>query len=283
METYCGKNCAHCTDKTSNGCAGCMNGPGQRLYGDCAIAKCCREKGHQSCESCTMQGRCGSYASRDGMADYRRKKAMQEAADQRKRMKRVPYLGKWLFPLFWLFIPSAIAGVLNSNLFQSAGEGFHTAGVFLSILSHGCACVIMYCLENADDHYGKAWKYRLVWIGCEVFGLLILNASVGVGLFCSVTAIVFALLAEYNEFQAHARVLSGFDNDLSTSWEKLWKWYLILTCVQIGSLVLILVIPVISALALLASALGILVIGILELVYLYRTAALFRNIMNTLQ
>ena len=198
-------------------------------------------------------------------------------------MKRVPYLGKWLFPLFWLFIPSAIAGVFNSSLFQSAGEGFHTAGLILSILSSVCTCMFLHCLEPADEHYGKAWKFRLIWVGCEIFALLIVNASAGLGLMCAIASIVLSLLAEYYEYQAHARVLSGFDNDLSASWEKLWKWYIIIVSVLIGALVLLLVLPVISSLTMLATALGTLVISVLKLVYLYRTAVLFRNIMKSVQ
>ena len=52
--TYCGKNCESCTWRETQGCSGCETGPGSVYGGDCGIARCCREKGHASCQTCTI-------------------------------------------------------------------------------------------------------------------------------------------------------------------------------------------------------------------------------------
>ena len=50
-ETYCGKSCAECTKKEELNCMGCKTGPGRPFGGDCELAKCVRDKGHETCET----------------------------------------------------------------------------------------------------------------------------------------------------------------------------------------------------------------------------------------
>ena len=47
-ETYCGKSCAECTKKEQLNCSGCKAGPGRQFGGDCELAKCVRDKGHET-------------------------------------------------------------------------------------------------------------------------------------------------------------------------------------------------------------------------------------------
>jgi hypothetical protein len=46
-ETYCGKTCTSCIQKEALNCPGCKVGPGRQYSGECALAKCCRNKKHQ--------------------------------------------------------------------------------------------------------------------------------------------------------------------------------------------------------------------------------------------
>ena len=48
-ETYCGKSCEECTKKEQLDCSGCKTGPGRQFGGDCELAKCVRDKGHETC------------------------------------------------------------------------------------------------------------------------------------------------------------------------------------------------------------------------------------------
>ena len=52
METVCGKSCEACAWKEPLNCSGCREDMGRPFSGPCDIAACCREKGHQRCETC---------------------------------------------------------------------------------------------------------------------------------------------------------------------------------------------------------------------------------------
>ena len=92
-----------------------------------------------------------------------------------------------------------------------------------------------------------------------------------------IPTLVIAYVGEYQEFCAHAEVLEGADNDLSGKWRTLWKWYIGSFAALFGSILLMVIIPVLGMLAMLAAVITMVVVGILKLVYLYRTAQRFRS------
>ena len=104
MDTYCGKSCEFCSEKKSGSCPGCRVGPGRSLYSGCEIAGCCRSKGHESCETCTMKFGCGKRGRREGMPKERRRKAAEEEARRAEIARKAPFLGRWLWVLFWFVL-----------------------------------------------------------------------------------------------------------------------------------------------------------------------------------
>ena len=76
---------------------------------------------------------------------------------------------------------------------------------------------------------------------------------------------------------AHSAVLSGGDNELSEKWEVLWKLYSGLFLGMLGCIIVMLILPILGAIAILGCAIGTVVVSILKLVYLYRTAKIFRE------
>ena len=76
---------------------------------------------------------------------------------------------------------------------------------------------------------------------------------------------------------AHSAVLYGIDHELAWKWESLWKWYIGLYLGMFGCIFVMLITPVLGALALIGCAIGTLVVSILKLIYLYRTAVIFRE------
>ena len=58
---------------------------------------------------------------------------------------------------------------------------------------------------------------------------------------------------------------------------QLWKWYIGMTLGLLGSILLMLIIPILGLLVALVTAIGTIVVSILKLVYLYRTAKVFRE------
>ncbi|MFR6094486.1 MAG: hypothetical protein ACLUIW_03305 [Dysosmobacter welbionis] len=88
---------------------------------------------------------------------------------------------------------------------------------------------------------------------------------------------VLELCAAYQEFYAHAEVLEELDPELAGKWRLLWKWWIGLLLGLFGCIFLALISAILGLLAILADAIGLLVVGIVKLVYLYRTAKRFRE------
>ena len=93
----------------------------------------------------------------------------------------------------------------------------------------------------------------------------------------TIPAAIVGIVGEYNEYMGHSAVLSGVDNELSEKWEVLWKWYIGLFLGMFGCIIVMLIIPILGAIAILGCAIGTIVVSILKLVYLYRTAKIFRE------
>lgn len=278
-EAYCGKSCAECAHKESLNCQGCKAGPGKQFGGDCELAKCIRSKGHESCDTYGFKGNCGTLRSRDSMPDYRRRKI--EAEEQRRAAiaKRAPVLGKWLWIVFWLIIPSTIASFMTHETIVEYLPGLYLPGQILSAVCSLTYGLILVKLASEEDRYKTAGICALV---CGVVSAIVAFIS-GTGetatwtLIFTLPAAVVSFVGEYNEYMAHSIVLSGVDNELSEKWEKLWKWYIGMFGAMIGSILVMLIIPILGALVILAAAIGTIVVSILKLVYLYRTAKIFRE------
>ena len=278
-ETYCGKSCTECAQTESLNCQGCKAGPGRQFGGDCELAKCIRSKGHESCDTCGFKGNCGTLRSRDSMPDYRLRKI--EAEEQRKAAiaKRAPVLGKWLWIVFWLIIPSTIASFMTHETIVEYLPGLYLPGQILRAVCSLTYGLILVKLASEEDRYKTAGICALV---CGVVSAVVAFIS-GTGetatwtLIFTLPAAVVSFVGEYNEYMAHSIVLTGVDNELSEKWEKLWKWYIGMFGAMIGSILVMLIIPILGALVMIGAAIGTIVVSILKLVYLYRTAKIFRE------
>lgn len=63
-DTYCGKLCEDCQFKDNLQCPGCKTGPGKTWMTECELAKCCMDKGHQNCTTCSYSTSCGKLRGR---------------------------------------------------------------------------------------------------------------------------------------------------------------------------------------------------------------------------
>lgn len=273
--TYCGKDCDSCVQKEQQQCQGCRLGPGRSMYDGCEIAVCCKSKGHESCDTCTNNRYCGKRGRRDVMPDYRRRK--QEAEADRKEMlaRKAPFMGKWLWILFWLWIPSAVIGVLTSDVVVEAFPGLVVPGAILSFCCSLAYGVILLRLTPECERYRLAGILSIAAAAVSLFATLIGGA--GWMLLLLIPAAIAGLVAEYQEFTAHGEVLSQISETLSGKWYRLWKWFIGVYIALIGSVVLMLIFPVLGLLVALAALIGLIVVSILKLVYLYRSAQEFRQ------
>lgn len=278
-ETYCGKICADCAQRETLNCPGCKAGPGKQYGADCTLAKCCTDKGHQECTTCGFNGNCGTLRSKDRMPEYRLKSIEAEKIRLAAIAKRAPVLGKWLWLLFWLIIPSSVASLMTNENIAGAIPSVFVPGQVLSAICSFAYAFILIRLNSEEE------RYRTAGI-CDLIGgaVSVLIACISGGaeaptwtLLISIPAAIVSFVGEYNEFTAHSIVLTGLDNELSEKWSTLWKWCIGMYGAMLGSLLIIVIAPVLGLLVTLAAAIGLIVVGILRLVYLYRTAKIFRE------
>lgn len=283
-KTYCLKSCAECQMKEQLNCPGCYQGPGERYKGDCALKKCCVGRGHETCETCNQNSYCGTFRGRERMPEIRLKE--MEAERQRREIlaQRAPILGKWLTVLFWLLIPGMVASLMLQETIVAALPGLRIPGAVLQSLCILASGGILLRLSKLEE------KYKTAAI-CSVIAQLISLATtqlvtqemLGLKLVITIPVAILGLVGKYNEFMGHSDALAGVDGDQAASWEKLWKWTIGMELGAIGCIVLVVIAPVLGALALLAVAIGTVVVGILEMVYLYRTARIFRQYAQALE
>lgn len=82
--TYCGKLCEECQYKEMLQCPGCKEGPGKAWNCECELAKCCRDKGHQNCTTCSYSTSCGKLRGRNNEPEQRLRKREDEI--EKKKM-----------------------------------------------------------------------------------------------------------------------------------------------------------------------------------------------------
>lgn len=278
-ETYCGKSCAECTQKEQLNCPGCKTGPGRQFGGDCELAACIRDKGHENCETCIFRGNCGTLKARDHMPDYRRRRMEAEEMRQAAIAKRAPVLGKWLWIVFWLVIPSTISSLMTNENVVKIFPGLLLPGEIGNIVCSVTYGAILLKLGSEEDSYRTAGICQLIAAGLSGVDALVSGAGDAAvwTLLITIPAAIVAMVGEYNQYMGHSTVLTGIDNELSDKWTVLWKWYIGLFLGMLGCILMILIVPVLGALAFLGAAIGILVVSISKLVYLYRTAKIFRE------
>lgn len=278
MEGFCGKSCADCGWRERLGCPGCQTGPGRAFSGDCGIAACCREKGHADCGTCVQAAGCYKRSGRDREPQERQRRAEAETQRRRELDRRAPVLGKWLWLLFWLVVPSVLGELMTNETVLSLLPGLRVPGEALSLLCMLAYGFLLWQLRQMEDSYRTA---AVCYVASGIVGTVAeaLRDSIGDGLVLVILlpALAARLYGTYREYTAHAAVLDGVDDGLAEKWRKLWVWEIGLMLGLVACVVLVILSAVLGLLALLADLIGILVVGILKLVYLYRTARLFRD------
>ncbi len=289
-ETYCGKNCAECALMEAQKCPGCQAGPGRRYYGDCELAKCCRDKGHETCETCGFKMTCRNLQNRDHQPEIRRKKAEAQQKEQEKRREeerkrkermanRAQVLGKWLWILFWLFVPALIASIMGNEKISETAPDIYLTGQILSAVCSIAYGLVLLKASSEEDRYRTAGVCMLVSAAAGILTVIVSGGDVtspGL-LLIALPAAIVSLVGEYKEYCGHSAVLEDVDRDLSAKWLSLWKWNIGCMVGVIGGGILGQVAPGLGLFIVLCSSIGIIIVHILKLVFLYRTAKMFRE------
>lgn len=277
--TYCGKNCGECTHKEELDCCGCLTGPGRPLHGDCELADCCREKGHESCETCGFSGHCGTLKNRKNIPVYRLEKREVDAQKQARRSAQAPILGKWFWILFWMIVPIVVTGFLTIENVTDRIPALYVPGRILNALCVFVYGAILLRLSVIGARYRIAGVCRILATILELIAVLVLREEGDTvwRLLLTLPAAAVGAYGEYAEFNTHAEVLYDANVELSEKWHSLWKWYIGLMGAIVGSLLVTFLIPSLGVLIMLAGIIGLLVVSVKKLIYLYQTAQVFRG------
>jgi len=133
-DTYCGKLCEDCQFKDNLQCPGCKTGPGKTWMTECELAKCCMDKGHQNCTTCSYSTSCGKLRGRDNEPERRLERRSYEQEKQKKIADKADFLGKWLWILFWLIIPSIISSIMTEENVAERFPALNLPGQVLQVI-----------------------------------------------------------------------------------------------------------------------------------------------------
>ena len=279
-KTYCGKDCEQCAFGRANGCPGCQNGPGGS--GECELAQCCRSKGHQSCDTCNFMQSCTTLHNREHLPIWRQQRRERREEEQQRIARNAQLLGKWLWVLFWLIIPSAVGSLMTNDTILTLFPQLEVPGQIINILCSVAYMVILLKISPVERDYRTAGICYLLGVVMATLVLVLIDVFLAVSIL-ALPMVIVSIVAEYYEMHAHAAVLYGVDDELAAKWLKLWRWNLYTYGAMIVSLVLMIVIAMLGLLVLMAAMIALIVVSICKLVYLYRTAKLFREKAQNLQ
>lgn len=194
-------------------------------------------------------------------------------------IKNAALPGKWLTILFWLIIPSAAAGLLGSDLFVGRWPGMYIPSEILAVACNLVYAVVLFRLISRERLYLDAGGFMLAAILFRLLSLVVHLCGAD-AVWSSVIIIpctFLSLIGGYKEYTAHANLIGPYNYGLAAKWRTLCKWYVAIYAVVIASALLTIVIPLVGMIIMLAAMLGTVVISILKLVYLYKTASILRS------
>lgn len=277
--TYCGKSCEDCTHREELHCPGCKQGPGKTYGGDCALAKCCREKRQEHCGGCGLKGSCGHYRSREFMSVYRRRAAQEEKRRAEVNAQKVPFFGKWLGYLFWLLIVDIVASLLTNDAVVGRIPALRVPGQVLRAICFVAYSWILLKLSSREPEYRAGAICALINVAMSLVLAFVIPVSQLLlwGLILVIPSVLLSLVQNYSIFTGHMEVFSGLEEELVGRWRTLRKWFVIVYCVLLASLLVAMIVPLLALLVTLVGTIGLLIVQIMELVWLYRSVQWLGN------
>lgn len=188
-------------------------------------------------------------------------------------------MGKWLGLLFWLVIPTVAGSAMSHQAVTAFLPFLYLPG---RIISMAALCIYGYALLKLSSEsrcYRMAAMCCLLSVAVDAAISLIpegFTAAPLIGLL-SFPVVILAFYGEYAEYMGHSEVLQVLDEEMSLKWKRLWKWYMYSLAAVIASVPVTMVSAVLGITVLLAAMAGTLIVSVLKLMYLYRTAKIFRE------
>ena len=93
----------------------------------------------------------------------------------------------------------------------------------------------------------------------------------------SFPVMILAFYGEYSEYMGHSEVICALDEEMAVKWKRLWKWFVYSFGLMISSVLLVMLNGMLGITALLVGTIGTLIVNVMKLTCLYRTAKIFRE------
>ena len=261
-ESYCMKSCTECGQ-----CSGCRGGA---YVARCEIARCCREKNHESCESCTRASFCPVRSGRDTMPGRLCDQDRREAELRQAYRDKAAVLAKWTKIIFWCMLAANVVGIFGLlTEFVPVFRWIDLAGSVALGLAVVCC---FFRMQEADDGFHTVATLTLISYGIDAAMTAFLSGDGPLKTIIQLVAAVFGIIVMKKKTEAFRDTLSGISRDMSENWQKQWELYKISLYIMGGGLLLS---PFIGVFALvpIVAGIGVLIfVTIREYVYLYQTA-----------
>lgn len=176
-------------------------------------------------------------------------------------------------------LKSRFASLLRMSLFMLFGIVMFSLdnaiialiGGLMMVISSLAYSVILFKLEIVESNYKKAgffYVVNMLLVGISLFGISIEPLF-------GILGVLFPLLASNFEFHSHSYVLSGVDKKLSKAWIVFWKLMLLAYIGSIAGVLLLIFSPAIGVIVFLVSGLTLVILNIVKLVLLSKSATAF--------
>ena len=185
--------------------------------------------------------------------------------------------------LLWLVVPGTIAGLMSDEALSAHWPDLASLGEILGILCSVVYGLLLLSLARVNGGYRAAGACTLFVVAAGVIVQVLggsgdpHNVERSIALILTFLSGVAALVGEYTECTSHAEVLEPVDIALSQRWRRLWKWYIGAYLALFAGIFVTLLSAWLGLLVMTAATVGSLVVAILKLVYLWRTARTFRE------
>ena len=191
-------------------------------------------------------------------------------------MRNIDYqkCGKYFSYIFWLLIPREIAGLMTNQRIGGSVPALLAAGTVISALCIAAEAYFLWQLKDQNEGYKTAAILYMAGAVVSVFSGLAArpsNNSIGLTILAGIANPAIGLAEVHFTNTAHSEVMSEPSPELSARWLQLRKYMFIAVGLTLGSLIL-LFIPVIAAFGALAGAIMTVVVSIMSLAALYRSA-----------
>ena len=181
------------------------------------------------------------------------------------------FYAKWIGCLFWLSILGILIGILFSDKLLGRIAVLNWAGQILSVLLSLGNYAVLFVMSRQYSRYRTAAVCLLVSAVLNIVSYATWSAIF------AVPAAILSFTGEYLEFYSHAAILSPIDAVLPSKWKHLFKWELAAFCVSWASSFVLSLSMALGNVLLYSSLLLQSFLGIVEILYLYRTARTFRE------